>query len=127
MAETAGRLLLHERPMRIQRFCVGEIVIRGERYTDDVIVFEDGVRQRWRRKEGHLLQMDDLREALAAKPEALIVGTGTDERMKVSPEVVAHTRQAGIELLQFDTRRACQTFNHLHGKRRIVAVLHLTC
>ena len=113
--------------MRIQRFRLGEIVIRGEMYTDDVIVFEDGVRQRWRRKEGHLLQLEDLEEALAPKPEALIVGTGTDERMKVSPEGVAHTRQAEIELLQFDPRRACQTFNHLHGKRRIVAVLHLTC
>lgn len=127
MAETAEKLPLYERPMRIQRFRFGEIVIRGERYTEDVIVFEDGVRKSWWRKEGHLLQMEDLEEALASKPEALIVGTGTDEHMKVSPEVVAHTRQAGIELLQFDTRRACQTFNHLHGKRRIVAVLHLTC
>lgn len=113
--------------MRIQRFRSGEVVIDGERYTQDLIVFEDGVRRSWWRKEGHLLQMDDLQEALAAEPEALIVGTGTDEQMKVSPEVVSHTRQAGIELLQFDTRRACQTFNHLHGKRRIVAVLHLTC
>ena len=127
MSETAGRLLLSERPMRIQRFRSGEVVIGGEPYTDDVVVFEDGVRQRWWRKEGHLLQMDDLREALADEPEALIVGTGTDGCMKISPEVVAHTRQAGIELLQFDTRRACQTFNHLHGKRKIVAVLHLTC
>ena len=113
--------------MRIQRFLSGEIVIDGERYTRDLIVFEDAVRQSWWRKDGHLLQMDDLREVLAVKPEALIVGTGTNEQMKVSPEVITHTRQAGIELLQFDTRRACQTFNHLQGKRRIVAVLHLTC
>lgn len=126
MAETPEKLLLRERPMRIQRFRFGEIVIAGKQYTDDLVVFEDRVKQRWRPKEGHLLQMDDLREALAAGPEALIVGTGTDECMKVSPEVVSHTRQAGIELLQFDTRRACQTFNHVCGKRRIVAVLHLT-
>jgi hypothetical protein len=35
--------------------------------------------------------------------------------------------KAGIELLAFDTRTACQTFNRLRGKRRIVAALHLNC
>lgn len=126
MAETVGNAWLRQRPVRIQRFRPGEVMVGGERYTYDIIVFDDGVRQRWWRKEGHLLQMDDVRDALATQPEVLIIGTGADEQMKISPEVIAHTRQANIELLQFDTRRACQTYNHLHGKRRIVALLHLT-
>ncbi len=127
MADRTGNLLLHANQMRIERFRFGEITIGGERYTDDVLVFEDRVRPRWWRKEGHLVQLEDLEEALAAKPEVLIVGTGAQECMKISPEVVAYTRRVGIELLEFDTRRACQTFNQLFGKRKMVAALHLTC
>jgi hypothetical protein len=127
MSQATGNPSSDGGPIRIERFCFGEILIDGDRYTDDLIVFEHRVRPSWWRKTGHLLQLDDLAEALAAEPEALIVGTGTQQCLKVAPQVVAHTNKAGIELLAFDTRTACQTFNHLRGKRRIVAVLHLTC
>jgi hypothetical protein len=127
MSEATGRLLAPERSMRIQRLRFGEVFIGGDGYTNDVIVFEDRVRPNWWRKTGHLLQLEDLADALASGPEALIVGTGTQQCMKIAPEVIAHTMKAGIELLSFDTRTACQTFNRLLGKRRIVAALHLTC
>ena len=113
--------------MRIQSYRFGEIVIDGERYTEDLLLFADRVRPGGWRRAGHLLQVEDLKEALAEEPEALIVGTGAQEGMKVAPEVIARTRRAGIELLAFDTRTACQTFNHLIGKRKVVAALHLTC
>lgn len=113
--------------MRIQSYRFGEIVIEGEKYGDDVIVFADRVRAGWWREEGHLLQVADLKEALEAEPEALIVGTGTQQGMQVASEVVSHTKKAGIELLAYDTRMACQMFNELVGKRKVVAVLHLTC
>jgi hypothetical protein len=127
MSEATSRLLLGPRSMRIEQFRFGEVVIDGDRYADDLIVFEDRVRAGWRRTTGHVLQLDDLAEALACELEALIIGTGTQQCLKVAPEVIAHTMKAGIELLVFDTRTACQTFNHLCGKRRIVAALHLTC
>jgi hypothetical protein len=113
--------------MRIEQFRFGEITIDDRRYTDDLLVFGDRVRPRWWRKEGHLLQLADLEGVLLEKPEVLIVGTGAQQCMKIAPEVVAHTRDAGIELLEFDTRTACQTYNHLLGKRKVVAALHLTC
>lgn len=113
--------------MRIQSYRFGEIVIEGEKYGDDVIVFADRVQAGWWRQEGHVLQVADLKEALEAEPEALIVGTGTQQGMQVASEVVSHTKKAGIELLAYDTRMACQMFNELVGKRKVVAVLHLTC
>ena len=106
--------------MRIERFKFGEIVVAGQRYDEDVVLLPDGVQAGWWRQEGHLLQLADL-------TEALIVGTGTKQCMKVAQDVLAHTRKAGIEVLAFDTRTACQTFNQLFGKRKVVAVLHLTC
>lgn len=81
----------------------------------------------WWRKEGHLLQLDDLAEALAVRPEALIVGTGAHQHTQVAPAVIARTREAGIQLLAFDTRTACHTFNELLARRHPVAALHLTC
>ncbi len=127
MAKTTACASLHAHPMLITRFRFGEITIGGQRYTDDLLVFEDRLRPRWWRQEGHLLQLADLGEVLATKPEVLVVGTGAQGCMKISPEVITHTREAGIELLAFDTRAACQTFNHLLGKRRVAAALHLTC
>ena len=113
--------------MRIQSYRFGEIVIEGDKYRDDVMVFADRVRAGWWREKGHVLQVADLKEALEAGPEVLVVGTGTQQGMKVATEVVSHTKNAGIELLAYDTRMACQMFNELVGKRKVVAVLHLTC
>ena len=111
----------------IQDYRFGEIVIDGRRYREDVLVFPTRVLPRWWRKEGHLLQLEDLKELLAERPEALVVGTGAQERMKVAAEVVSYTRGAAIELLAFDTRTACQMFNDLVDSRRVAAALHLTC
>jgi hypothetical protein len=113
--------------MRIESYRFGQIVIDGATYTEDVLVFPSRVRGGWWRTEGHLVQLEDLEEALADTPEALIVGMGVHECMKVAGEVVTRTRELGIELLAFDTRTACHTFNHLLDMRKAVAALHLTC
>jgi hypothetical protein len=113
--------------MLIEGYRFGVLVIAGESYTEDVMVFPDRVVPNWRRKEGHVLGLEDLKAALEAKPEVLIVGTGTQELLAVSQAVVAHTQKEGIELLAFDTRTACRTFNELVASRRVVAALHLTC
>ena len=127
MSREGADALLHRDETRIERLRFGEITIGGKRYTDDVLLLQERVRSRWWRKEGHLLQLEDLTEVLIDRPEVLIVGTGHQECLKVSSEVVAYTKKAGIELLIFDTRTACQSYNYLHGRRRVAAALHLTC
>ncbi|MFB3882301.1 MAG: Mth938-like domain-containing protein [Armatimonadota bacterium] len=127
MSGVVGVMLGSEQAMRIQQCGFGKLVVGGETYTDDLIVLGDRVVPKWWRRSSHMVELEDLTEALAAEPEALIIGTGTQQCLKVAPEVIAHTMKAGIELLVFDTRTACQTFNRLLGKRRIVALLHLTC
>jgi hypothetical protein len=127
MARRTADALLRRNGMRIEQLRFGEITVGGERFAADVLLLGDRVRPHWWRKEGHLLQLEDLTEVLADHPEVLIVGTGLQECMKIAPEVVAHTKEAGIELLAFDTRTACQSYNYLHGKRRIAAAIHLTC
>lgn len=127
MTEATGGRPLRVDPMRIEQFRFGEITIGGRRYTNDLLVLGNRVQSPWWRKEGHRLQLADLDDVLLEEPEVLIVGTGAQGCMKIAPEVVRHTRDADIELLGFDTRTACQTYNHLLGKRKVVAALHLTC
>ena len=111
----------------IDSYDFGRIVINGKRYSSDLIVFPDKVRDGWWRKEGHRLHVEDLKEVLEAKPEVLVVGTGYSGLMKVPPETRKYVESKGIELIAQSTAEACKTFNRLVKSRKVVAALHLTC
>ena len=111
----------------IDSYDFGQITIDGKRYNKDLIVFPDRVKADWWRKEGHHLQMDDLKEILEAKPEVLVVGTGYYGAMTVPTETRKHVESEGIELIVQRTAEACKTFNRLVTSRKVVAALHLTC
>jgi len=112
----------------IDSYDFGQIVVNGRRYTSDVIVFPDRVREGWWRKGGHRLCVEDIEEAVEeGKPEVLVVGTGYSGLMKVLPETESYLKSKGIELIVQSTREACKTFNRLVGSKRVIAALHLTC
>jgi len=111
----------------IDSYDFGQIIIDGRRYTTDVIIFQDRVRDGWWRKEGHRLHVEDLEEALREKPEVLIVGTGYSELMKIPSEIKKHLESEGINLIAQRTTEACKTYNRLIQSKRVVAALHLTC
>ena len=113
--------------MMIDSYDFGRITIDGKRYNTDLLVFPDKIKTGWRRKEGHRLQIADLKEVLEAKPEVLVVGTGYSGMMNVPPETRKSVESEGIELIVQKTAEACQTFNHLIESRTVVAALHLTC
>ena len=114
----------------IDSYEFGAIVIKGKRYTSDVIIFRDRVFDGWWRREGHRLYVEDLKEVLSAEPqpEVLVVGTGYSGLMKVSHGVEEVLKSNRIELIAQPTKQACQTFNDLlKSGRRVVAAFHLTC
>jgi hypothetical protein len=113
--------------MRIDAYSFGSVTIDGQRYTSDVLVFRDRVDAGWWRKAGHRLCPDDLKAVVAAKPEALVVGTGAYGVMAVPAETAKWLAAQGIELITEKTDAACQEFNRLSHQRRVVAALHLTC
>jgi hypothetical protein len=81
----------------------------------------------WWRKEGHLLQIADLTDALNAKPQILIVGTGYSGMMVVSKETENRIRSQGIDIYVATTGKAVELFNTMQGKKTMIAALHLTC
>jgi hypothetical protein len=85
--------------MIIDSYDFGRITINGKRYSTDILVFPDKVKAGWWRKEGHSLQIADLKEVLEAKPEVLVVGTGYSGLMDVPPETRMSIESEGIELI----------------------------
>ena len=111
----------------IDSYQFGRIVVNGKHCTSDVIIFPDRVNDNWWRNTSHQLHFDELSEAITAKPEVLIVGTGASGLMKVLPEVEQSLEAQGIILVVKPTEEACQIYNQLCHSQRVVAALHLTC
>lgn len=113
--------------MYVDSYDFGAIVIDGRTYRTDLLIWHGVIKADWWRAEGHLLQVPDVFEALAAQPQVLVVGTGAYGNMALDPELVAYLKDQGIDLIAEPTREACRTLNELAGKRKLAAALHLTC
>ncbi len=113
--------------MHIDHYEFGSIVIDGQTYRNDLLIWPGQIKHDWWRLEGHLLQLADLAEALAAEPQVLVVGTGESGHMRLDPEVVAYLQDKGIELVARPTKEASRYLNELTVQRRLAAALHLTC
>ncbi len=111
----------------IEAYDFGRIVIDGKEYTSDVIIYPDHVDGNWWRKEGHRLQVVDIKKAIQEKPEILIIGTGASGLMEVPREVKNRITSRGIRLVVDTTKKACDEYNRLSVAGRTIAALHLTC
>ncbi len=111
----------------IQDYGFGCITIDGTTYHTDVVIYPERVDDRWWRKEGHRLQLDDLEAVIETHPATLVVGTGYFGRMHVDPAVSDWLQQQGITLIACGTKEACAVFNRLRETQKVVAALHLTC
>lgn len=113
--------------MKITHYSFGKIVIEGKAYTSDVIIYPDHVNPSWWRKEGHLLQKEDLKDIINSGLSTAIIGTGYYSTMRVPEETLDYLRSNDIETFIEDTQRAVKHYNEISGKKPIVAALHLTC
>ena len=111
----------------IDSYQFGVIVVNGKKYSSDVIVFPDRVKDDWGRKIGHQLCLEDIAEVITRNPELLVVGTGASGLVRVLPEVKQALDAQGIKLIVEATDKACHTYNQLCHSQRVVAALHLTC
>lgn len=113
--------------MKIDSYSFGRIVISGKTCTTDVIIYPGRVDTAWWRKEGHLLQVEDLAEALRTKPGILVIGTGYYGVMRVPRETIERIAGLGIEVRVERTAKAVEVYNGLEAGGSVVAALHLTC
>ena len=113
--------------MNIDSYSFGKMVIEGKTFQADLIIYSGRVEASWWRKEGHLLQLEDLTAILAARPAVLIIGTGHTGLMKVPEELKKELKKRNIELHVENSSRAVEIFNSINTKRMTIAAFHLTC
>lgn len=115
--------------MKINNYTFGQIEVEGTDFSNDVIIFPEKVMPNWWREEGHKVHLEDLEAVIKRKPEVLIIGTGAQERMRVSEKVKQELKKRGIgKVMALNTKRACEKFNELmQSEKEAVAALHLTC
>lgn len=114
---------------RLENYSFGRISVNGDVHTKDLIVYDDGVIDNWRRIEGHSLIPTDL-AVLGDRPcRTLVVGCGASERLSIPDGTLAWLEARGVTVIALSTFEACERYNALieTGETGVVAALHLTC
>lgn len=114
---------------RFVRF--GIVEIDGQRYERDVMVVGGRVRRRHKKASrplrGHYGHTPlSLAEPIPWTCQRLIVGTGADGQLPITPELVAEAERRGIELIALPTPEACRMLSRADPDA-VVAILHVTC
>lgn len=122
------RARMIKKKMKIESCTFGKVIIDGAAYTRDVIVFPDRIQKDWWRQEGHSLSVADLKTVFERKPACFIMGCGHSRVLKVPDATRQALAEAGIELIELDTKAACDELNQRFANNEDAACgLHLTC
>ncbi|SRR6056297_1007041 len=112
----------------IDDFKFGEIIIKGEKFQNDVELDWRGEVEEWWRDEGHFVSWGDVKRAFDKKPDFILIGTGVSERVKISSEVNRKLEDGSVEFLSGQTESMVDKFNSLCKEGvKVVGLFHLTC
>ena len=112
----------------IEKYRFGKIVVSGESFSRDLIIFPDEIKTKWWRRDGHSLHLDDLTVLDEKKIDVLVVGTGAYGRMSVPSSVIQKLNEKDILVVVKKTSEAVEEYNKLVKEDKVVAAaLHLTC
>lgn len=112
----------------IEEYHFGVIRVDGETYRNDVKIVKGEVVPKWWRRRGHVFDVRDVRDILAARPAVLVCGTGSSGMARVSEALERRLAAEGIALHALPTAQAVEAFNRLGGEGVAVAgAFHLTC
>ena len=110
--------------VHIDQFRFGYFIIDGKEYDSDIRIVDDMI-EIWH---DHGLSWDDVLPAVKAKPEIIIIGTGSSGVVQVSDDIKEKIKAEGIQIIVEKTQEACRIYNDLRKKeKKVAAVLHSTC
>ena len=114
--------------LKIDSCSFGTLIINGKLYTEDLIINPDGkILMPWRRKRGHQLSMDDLRDLIDSSPEVIVAGTGVSGGVIPDRQLEEDLSKLAIEFIAVPNEKAIKAFNELAKEKRVGAGFHLTC
>lgn len=118
--------------MHIDRSEFGNITIDGKTYDHDVTINLSGhVGKRHKKlsKEvygtSHIISKAEAKDAFEKGCDLLIIGTGQDGNVRLSPEAEAYFTEKHCKVLLQPTQEAIKSFNEAHGHK--IALMHVTC
>jgi hypothetical protein len=117
--------------MDIRWIGFGEIEIEGRRYPHDVVIDRGRVTKR-HKAPSKPFRGDDGHTPLSASEtipwggSRLVIGTGADGRLPITPDLLDEARRRGIELSVLPTADACRLLQSAE-RRTVRAILHVTC
>lgn len=112
----------------IESYSFGKMMINGTKFTRDLIIYQDNIKQNWWRKNGHELCVEDIEQVIEEfNPATLVVGTGKYGLMKVLPETEKYLKSKNIILIAQKTEEAVSIFNELFRSDKVMGAFHLTC
>lgn len=119
----------------IEEYNFGSIIVDGKIYDSDVEVFWNGEVFPWPRKESHVIDLEDVKQAVEQSPDTIVIGTGESGAAKVTEEAKIFIRGKGIRLIIDRTDEATKTFNVINEASEeeegeqdlVVGLFHLTC
>ena len=118
--------------MSIERTAFGSITIDGKTYEHDVIIRLSGnvaKRQKKLSKEqygtSHIISKAEAKAVFEDGCELLIVGSGQQGNVNLSPEASAYFDKKGCRVIIEPTPEAIRLFNESRDKK--VGLMHVTC
>jgi hypothetical protein len=117
---------------KIDKFSFGSIIIDGRRYSRDVLIFADGT---VKKRKGsflmfgsHNIKKGEIEEIAQDAPEAIIVGTGTDGKARLAPDVESWAKERNLNLIVQPSEEAIAKLTELMEQRKkVAALIHITC
>jgi hypothetical protein len=104
----------------------GEITINGKPYDSDVTVYWNG-KVSYRTKE-HTIEAGEFVNVLRSSPEMVVVGTGEEGIVRVTPEVNQLAEMKNVKIFADKTPKAVDIFNAFVDEgKKVVGIFHVTC
>lgn len=111
----------------IEHYTFGKFIINGKTFNTNVKIINK-VTNSCRHFDGHIITKDDFTDLIAAKPEIIIIGTGSSGVVNVPQDIIDLVESSGIKLIIKRTKEACEEYNKLiKQKKNVAAIMHNTC
>ena len=112
----------------IESCSFGQMVVDGQKYTSDLIIYPDGhVEDCWWRQFGHRFSSDDIEKLIKSEPQVIVAGTGVSWLMKPEKTLVKLLQKKSIKFISEPNQKAIMIYNELFSHKRVGACFHLTC
>jgi hypothetical protein len=118
--------------MKIDGTEFGSITIDGETYPNDVLIRLSGEIRKRRKKlskkvygTSHIMSLEEAEFVYEKGCRLLIVGTGQNGNLRLSPEATEFFAGKGCTVLTEPTPTAIIVFNRAKGDR--IGLFHVTC